>query len=243
MSRGEILNDQSKLRPGKCSENSRNAGAAGFSENWRNKRRKANSHMSLYLMQHNFDVSKRWTARRLKSFSWKHLDSQLNSQCKGAKQRQRVFLQQVNTLGLGEMDWLHLFNSHDPMLFHIWRQRMLRSNTQSCTPNGGRTLQFFMLMVYIQLGSCGELQDKLGRKSCSLLYEPFGLPSSFFGRVCPWFNSGLVLCFFTGRELLAGYPQIYFAGAYLHSTRPSSSWEVGLTCRNCSFEPYANLVQ
>jgi len=62
---------------------------------------------------------------------------------------------------------------------------MLRSNTQSCTPNGGRTLQFFMLMVYIQLGSCGELQDKLGRKSCSLLYEPFGLPSSFFGRVCP----------------------------------------------------------
>jgi hypothetical protein len=59
-----------------------------------------------------------------------------------------------------------------------------------------------MLMVYIQLGSCGELQDKLGRKSCSLLYEPFGLPSSFFGRVCPWFNSGLVLCFLQGENFL-----------------------------------------
>ena len=133
MSWGNILNDQSKLRPGKCSENSRNAGAAGFSENWRNKRRKANSHMLLYLMQHNFDLSKRWIAWRLKSFSWKHLDSAAKFTTQGSKAETANLLAasetctELNTLGLGEMDWLHLFNSHDPMLLHTWRQRMLRS--------------------------------------------------------------------------------------------------------------------
>ena len=50
---------------------------------------------------------------------------------------------------------------------------MLRSNTQSCTPNGGRTLQTFMLMAYTRLGSCGEQQDKPGSRSCSLRYQPF----------------------------------------------------------------------
>jgi hypothetical protein len=54
-----------------------------------------------------------------------------------------------------ECSWLYLL---------AWRQRMLGSNIQSCTPNGGRTLQIFTLMAYTQLelGSCGERQDKPG---------------------------------------------------------------------------------
>jgi hypothetical protein len=40
--------------------------------------------MSLYLIQHNFDVSKR-TARRVKSFSWKHLDSAAEFATQGSK--------------------------------------------------------------------------------------------------------------------------------------------------------------
>lgn len=73
-------------------------------------------------------------------------------------------------------------------VLHTWRQRMLRSNIQSCTPNGGRTLQIFMLMAYTRLGSCGEQQDKPGSRSCSLRYQSFLL---HFLRLCPcpWLNS------------------------------------------------------
>lgn len=76
-------------------------------------------------------------------------------------------------------------------ILRTWRQRMLRSNIQSYTPNGGRTLQIFMLMAYTRLGSCGEQQDKPGSKSCSLRYQPFLLllfKMSFSH--CPWLNSG-----------------------------------------------------
>ena len=116
---------------------------------------------------------------------------------------------------------------------------MLRSNTQSCTPNGGRTLQTFVLMAYTRLGSCGEQQDKPGSRSCSLRYQPF---LAVFFRVCSCclLHSGFWHIFSTGWKLLGGHAQIYFACTHLHSTR-SPSWEASPTC--FSFPPISNFVR
>lgn len=111
-------------------------------------------------------------------------------------------------------------------LVNTWRQRMLRRNIQSCTPDGGRILQISRSMAYTQFGSYGEQQEKLGRKSCLLQYEPFNLSNSLL--LVSWTFILFSTFFVPGRKYVGRYSQIYFARTHLHRAR-SSSWEASWT--------------